>query len=129
MDIVEFNPPIGVLVTRVHIYPSGHTNFDICFCTENGDFPNRFCQIARIRDFNAEPYISGFFEMVRGQVNVQPFVHRHFTTFDEICALKRLWDSRWDVQEWLDEVMKQEALLPDEKDRINLHFGLKSRRV
>jgi hypothetical protein len=120
-----FVPQVGRLITRCHVSGSG-SRHEICFRDNEGDQAHYLC-IAEISGFFARPKIYGFVEMTHEEAYAQQMadshvIHRHFSTFEELGAIKRLWDDRNKVQfySWLEEVLELNSLATQEKERLKL---------
>ena len=123
MEENVFMPEVGRLIMRVH---SGQqTQFDLCFLDQaNSKCYQRICMI---KDFKAEPNFSSFIECMpyEGIVNEwnHSTIHRRYCTWDEMCALQRLWSSRSvTFEDWLDEVLETKELAEVEKNRLRRAF-------
>ena len=118
-----FVPEVGYLVTRVVLHGDGNVEFALCYRDDAQD-ELHFRHLARIRGFIAEPNFIGCVECALGAPNVWPAVNFHYTTWEELCALPRLWTARRSFLEWLDDVSQSQGLREDQLDRLRRAFNL-----
>lgn len=113
-----FVPELGHLITRVVINIDGNIEFGLCYRDDEKD-ATHVRQVARIRWFQAEPYFSGSVECALGAPNLWPHVSYHYSTWEELSAIPRLWVSKVAFSDWLAEICLERGLNDDQKDRLH----------
>ena len=118
-------PAVGELVTRAHI-GEATSRFDICF-RDLGDDNWHYVTIALIAEFTAKPYHSSFTECIRArseQVSNGDVFTRYYTRWDELSAIRRLWNHRSVTFDcWIEEVLELGSLPQNTKDRLKRAYG------
>jgi len=112
----------GRLTTRVFISQAGHMTVTISY--QDSADQLHYKTIAEMESFSFGPRLSGYVECSNGN-NTRPWVNIHPTTWEELCAIGKMWNSRYDLDEWLLDVHDLDELSDIEKERICKALGRK----
>jgi hypothetical protein len=115
-----WTPAVGLLVTRVEVRNES-SDFLICYRDRPDDTSYYQC-ICRIYNFRAEAFVFGMFEPITEDAVVwgcgDVTVHRHFSTWEELCVLRRLWSGALSYEQWLQRVQEFPRLAGCQKYRL-----------
>jgi hypothetical protein len=118
-DSLMFVPTVGKLVVRCQI-GHGRNEWRLCYRDSVSD-DWHYREICRIVNFAAVSRFRAFVETVLAEAAVPEsnvVVHRHYCTWEELCAIRALWKSTVKFDDWVQEVLRSSSLSDTEKGRL-----------
>lgn len=117
----EWIPELGRLFIRCQISNKA-SYFEFCYRDAVGD-QQHFRTICCIRDFCAEPQLSGYVETLTAKTAAEQYngsvFQKHYCRWDELRAIRPLWASKSvTFDDWLAEVLSLPELAEVEKGRL-----------
>lgn len=131
METNVFKPVVGKLCSRVSVSDFAH---EILYCyRDDKNDPNHFKTICRMSRFVVKPYDYGFISTdmeigtIAGNPHEPSVIHWHICTWDEIQAIKNLWqkpdpsksDNNYiDFDQWITGILTSDILSQDTAERL-----------
>ena len=125
--MIEFTPPVGALCVSTLV---SDTSLELMYCFRDvEDDPYHFQALCKMSEFVVYPCDSGYVfthldvARVDGMILAPVVVHRHLCTWQELCAIKRLWQesnglSENSFEKWLQDVLQDKKIPEEVKERL-----------
>lgn len=122
--MLTFIPSLGVLCVSTLV---SDTSVELLYCFRDvaGD-PYHYQAICKMSEFVVRPCVSGYVftnldvARVDGTIPSPVVEHRHLCTWQELCAIKRLWvnGSPSSFEMWLADVLQDAGIPHEVKERL-----------
>ncbi len=128
--MIEFTPPFGALCVSTLV---SNTSLELLYCFRDvEDDPHHYQAICKMSEFVVRPCDSGYVftnldvARVDGIIPAPIVEHRHFCTWQELCAIKQLWQKPSSdsgkyflaFEQWLSNVLEGKSIPDGVKERL-----------
>lgn len=127
--MIKFTPPLGALCVSSLV---SDTSLVLLYCFRDvEDDPHHYQAICEMSEFVVRPCDSGYVftnldvARVDGTIPAPVVVHRHLCTWQELCAIKQLWQrpsglsgSFLHFEVWLRSALQNDKIPKELKERL-----------
>ncbi len=127
--MIKFTPPFGALCVSTLV---SDTSLELLYCFRDvEDDPHHYQAICKMSEFVVRPCDSGYVftnldvARVDGTIPAPVVEHRHLCTWQELCAIKQLWQrpsglsgSFLYFEVWLRNALQNDEIPEEVKERL-----------